>query len=118
MSRYSIVRLTHVNLVHPTSGRRKTHVTAAVRSGQAPATERSPNGCRAVAGVVCAVSLRMSVIGCGYLGAVHAAAMASIGHDVIGIDVDERKVAALNAGSAPFFEPQLTELLTEGREPG
>ncbi len=44
--------------------------------------------------------------------------MASIGHDVIGIDVDERKVAALDAGSAPFFEPQLTELLAEGRASG
>ena len=56
----------------------------------------------------------MSVIGCGYLGAVHAAAMASIGHDVIGIDVDERKIAALADGLAPFFEPQLEELLQEG----
>ena len=37
--------------------------------------------------------MRLSVIGCGYLGAVHAAAMASIGHDVVGIDVDERKIA-------------------------
>ncbi len=56
----------------------------------------------------------MSVIGCGYLGAVHAAAMASIGHDVIGIDVDESKVAALASGTAPFFEPRLAELLQEG----
>jgi UDPglucose 6-dehydrogenase len=62
--------------------------------------------------------MRMSVIGCGYLGAVHAAAMASIGHDVIGIDVDERKVAALSEGTAPFFEPQLTELLHQGLDSG
>ena len=33
--------------------------------------------------------MRISVIGCGYLGAVHAAAMAELGHDVVGIDVDE-----------------------------
>ena len=39
--------------------------------------------------------MKLSVIGCGYLGAVHAAAMASIGHDVVGIDVDERKIDAL-----------------------
>lgn len=58
--------------------------------------------------------MRLSVIGCGYLGAVHAAAMASIGHDVVGIDVDERKVAQLSAGEAPFFEPDLQELLTAG----
>ncbi|WP_223625394.1 UDP-glucose/GDP-mannose dehydrogenase family protein [Microbacterium sp. EST19A] len=62
--------------------------------------------------------MRMSVIGCGYLGAVHAAAMASIGHDVVGIDVDEGKVAALASGTAPFFEPQLTELLADGLASG
>lgn len=60
----------------------------------------------------------MSVIGCGYLGAVHAAAMASIGHDVIGIDVDEQKVALLATGTAPFFEPQLSELLADGLRAG
>ncbi|MDL5352318.1 UDP-glucose/GDP-mannose dehydrogenase family protein [Microbacterium sp. zg-YB36] len=58
--------------------------------------------------------MRLSVIGCGYLGAVHAAAMASIGHDVVGIDVDESKIASLSRGEAPFFEPGLPELLTEG----
>jgi len=58
--------------------------------------------------------MRLSVIGCGYLGAVHAAAMASIGHEVVGIDVDERKVEALSKGDAPFFEPGLPEILTEG----
>ncbi|MBN9224454.1 MAG: UDP-glucose 6-dehydrogenase [Microbacterium sp. SCN 70-27] len=58
--------------------------------------------------------MRLSVIGCGYLGAVHAAAMASIGHEVVGIDVDADKVAALSRGEAPFFEPGLPEFLTEG----
>lgn len=58
--------------------------------------------------------MRLSVIGCGYLGAVHAAAMASIGHEVVGIDVDERKVASLSKGEAPFFEPGLQEILSEG----
>jgi len=58
--------------------------------------------------------MKLSVIGCGYLGAVHAAAMASIGHDVVGIDVDQRKVEALAKGIAPFFEPGLPELLTGG----
>ena len=57
--------------------------------------------------------MRISVIGCGYLGAVHAAAMASLGHEVVGIDVDESKVEALRAGRAPFFEPGLPELLLE-----
>lgn len=58
--------------------------------------------------------MRLSVVGCGYLGAVHAAAMASIGHDVVGIDVDEQKVAVLSRGEAPFFEPGLQEILTRG----
>lgn len=58
--------------------------------------------------------MRLSVIGCGCLGAVHAAAMASIGHDVVGIDVDAAKIAALSKGEAPFFEPGLQELLTTG----
>jgi UDPglucose 6-dehydrogenase len=55
--------------------------------------------------------VKISVIGCGYLGAVHAAGMAELGHDVIGIDVDEAKVAQLNAAQAPFFEPGFDELL-------
>ncbi|AMM21727.1 UDP-glucose 6-dehydrogenase [Frondihabitans sp. PAMC 28766] len=56
--------------------------------------------------------MRISVIGCGYLGAVHAACMAELGHDVVGIDVDEHKVSELSAGRAPFFEPGLPEVLT------
>ena len=55
--------------------------------------------------------MRVSVIGCGYLGAVHAAAMADLGHEVIAVDVDAEKVAALSAGNAPFFEPGLPEIL-------
>lgn len=62
--------------------------------------------------------MRLSVIGCGYLGAVHAACMAKLGHDVIGIDVDAAKVARLNAGEAPFFEPGLPELLADSLESG
>src|SRR6478735_4493252 len=57
--------------------------------------------------------MKLSVIGCGYLGAVHAACMAKLGHDVIGIDLDVSKIEALAAGKAPFFEPGLPELLTE-----
>lgn len=57
--------------------------------------------------------MRISVIGCGYLGAVHAASMAQLGHDVVGVDVDEAKIASLAAGRAPFYEPGLPELLAE-----
>ena len=56
--------------------------------------------------------MKISVVGCGYLGAVHAACMAELGHDVLGIDVDDTKVAALSAGRVPFYEPGFEELLT------
>jgi UDPglucose 6-dehydrogenase len=55
--------------------------------------------------------MRISVVGCGYLGAVHAASMAELGHEVVGIDVDEPKIAALTAARAPFYEPGFEELL-------
>jgi len=57
--------------------------------------------------------VRISVIGCGYLGAVHAASMAKLGHDVVAVDVDPVKIERLAAGEAPFFEPGLPEILTE-----
>jgi UDPglucose 6-dehydrogenase len=57
-------------------------------------------------------NLTISVIGCGYLGAVHAACMADFGHRVIGIDADADKVKRLTAGSVTFFEPQFPELLS------
>jgi UDPglucose 6-dehydrogenase len=56
--------------------------------------------------------LKLTVIGAGYLGAVHAACMAEVGHDVLGVDVDRGRVEALASGRAPFFEPGLDELLT------
>ncbi|PNI07344.1 UDP-glucose 6-dehydrogenase [Arthrobacter sp. AFG7.2] len=62
--------------------------------------------------------MRISVIGCGYLGAVHAACMAKLGHEVVGIDVDQRKVAALSAAQAPFYEPGLEDLLEEVQSTG
>ncbi|UKA62115.1 UDP-glucose dehydrogenase family protein [Arthrobacter sp. FW306-04-A] len=62
--------------------------------------------------------MRISVIGCGYLGAVHAACMAKLGHEVVGIDVDELKIHTLSAALAPFFEPGFDELLKDVQEPG
>ncbi|MGO9220633.1 MAG: UDP-glucose dehydrogenase family protein [Streptosporangiaceae bacterium] len=55
--------------------------------------------------------MRMTVIGTGYLGAVHAACMADLGHEVLGVDSNARKIAALQDGRAPFFEPGLEEIL-------
>src|SRR5665647_1037882 len=62
--------------------------------------------------------MRLSVIGCGYLGAVHAACMADLGHDVVGIDVDAARVASLAAGRPPFHEPGFGELLTRALATG
>jgi len=57
--------------------------------------------------------VRISVIGCGYLGAVHAASMASIGHEVVGIDVDAEKIGRLGRGEPPFHEPGFEAILGE-----
>ena len=62
--------------------------------------------------------MRISVIGCGYLGAVHAACMAELGHEVIGVDVDPAKIEYLRRGEAPFFEPGLPELLESAMATG
>lgn len=55
--------------------------------------------------------MRMTVIGTGYLGATHAACMAELGHEVLGVDVDEDKISVLQSGKVPFFEPGLPEVL-------
>jgi GDP-mannose 6-dehydrogenase len=60
--------------------------------------------------------MRISVFGLGYVGSVSAAAFAADGHDVIGIDVNEEKVRAINAGLSPIVEPGLAELLRQGVE--
>lgn len=62
--------------------------------------------------------MKISVIGCGYLGAVHAAAMAHLGHQTIGIDVDPHKIETLSAGRAPFFEPGFPQLLRSSLDAG
>ena len=62
--------------------------------------------------------MKISVIGCGYLGAVHAACMTTLGHEVVGIDVDERRIAALREARAPFYEPGLPEILAEASATG
>jgi UDPglucose 6-dehydrogenase len=62
--------------------------------------------------------MRITVIGTGYLGAVHAACMADIGHDVLGVDVDPDKVAALTEGRLPFFEPGLLDVLSRATRAG
>lgn len=55
--------------------------------------------------------MKLSVIGTGYLGAVHAVCMAHLGHEVVAYDTDAAKIAMLSAGSSPFYEPGFDELL-------
>ena len=62
--------------------------------------------------------MRLSVVGTGYLGATHAACMAELGHDVVGLDNDAAKVAALSSGEVPFWEPGLDDVLRRGLDSG
>jgi UDPglucose 6-dehydrogenase len=59
------------------------------------------------------MTLKLSVIGTGYLGATHAACMASLGFEVIGFDTEVSKIDLLSKGKVPFYEPDLEELLAE-----
>lgn len=61
---------------------------------------------------------RIAVFGTGYLGATHAACMAELGHEVLGVDIDSAKLARLAAGETPFFEPALEELLKTNIDAG
>ena len=62
--------------------------------------------------------LRLSVLGTGYLGITHAACMASLGFEVLGVDTDAEKIDKLNAGQLPIYEPGLGELLRSGLDSG
>jgi UDPglucose 6-dehydrogenase len=59
------------------------------------------------------MALKLSVIGTGYLGATHAACMASLGFEVIGFDTEASKIDLLSKGKVPFYEPELEELLSD-----
>ncbi|XNS26353.1 UDP-glucose/GDP-mannose dehydrogenase family protein [Citricoccus nitrophenolicus] len=61
---------------------------------------------------------RVSVIGTGYLGATHAACMAELGFEVLGLDIDPAKIEALTRGELPFHEPGLPELLLKHVQSG
>jgi UDPglucose 6-dehydrogenase len=63
-------------------------------------------------------SMRIVVLGTGYLGVSHAVGMAELGFDVLGVDVDGAKVSSLREGSVPFYEPNLEPVLREHVESG
>lgn len=62
--------------------------------------------------------MRCTVFGTGYLGATHAAGMAELGHEVLGVDIDPGKIAKLASGDIPFYEPGLRKLLRDNIEAG
>lgn len=61
---------------------------------------------------------RVFVFGAGYVGLVTGACLASSGHSVTVLDVDERKLESLRRGECPFFEPGLSEVITKALEAG
>jgi len=62
--------------------------------------------------------MRCTIFGTGYLGATHAAGMAELGHEVVGVDIDPGKVAKLASGEIPFYEPGLRKMLTDNLAAG
>jgi len=63
-------------------------------------------------------AMRITVIGCGYLGTTHAAAMAELGHEVLGMEIDPAKRSALSQGRVPMHEPHLADMLARNVESG
>jgi UDPglucose 6-dehydrogenase len=61
---------------------------------------------------------RLTILGTGYLGATHAISMAELGYEVLGVDVDEAKIAKLAGGQVPFHEPDLDDLLRKNLATG
>ncbi len=60
----------------------------------------------------------ITVLGTGYLGTAHAACLAEMGFEVLGVDVNSAKIEALNCGELPFYEPGLEPLLQSGLKSG
>src|SRR5690242_14453897 len=59
-------------------------------------------------------SMKVAVFGLGYVGTMTAAGLAHCGHEVVGVDVDDAKVAAINAGQSPVVEPGILALIESG----
>ena len=55
--------------------------------------------------------MKIAVMGCGYVGLVSGTCLASLGHKVIGVDVDQKRVESLSRGEIPIYEPGLSELI-------
>ncbi len=62
--------------------------------------------------------MNITIIGTGFVGAVSGAVFASLGNQVIGLDVDQKKIESLKDGEVPFYEPKLEKLLTSQQKAG
>jgi len=62
--------------------------------------------------------MNITVVGLGYVGAVAVGALCNAGHNVLGVDIDKRKVISFQQGICPFYEPGLSELISKGVEAG
>lgn len=62
--------------------------------------------------------MKITCIGTGFVGVVTTAVLAKLGNKVIGLDIDEAKIAKLKEGVVPFFEPGLSELLIDTQKSG
>ncbi|MBT4722681.1 UDP-glucose/GDP-mannose dehydrogenase family protein, partial [Candidatus Falkowbacteria bacterium] len=62
--------------------------------------------------------MKITIIGTGFVGVVSAAVYASFGHEVVGLDIDEKKVESLKSSKVPFYEPNLEELLSSTQKKG
>ena len=62
--------------------------------------------------------MKITIIGTGYVGLVSGACFADLGNDVLCLDLDEKKVATLNAGGIPIYEPGLEQLVRHNAAAG
>ena len=62
--------------------------------------------------------MRLSVIGCGYVGLVTGACLAEAGHEVVCTDIDRERIAKLNAGGVPIYEEYLEQILASAHKAG
>ena len=62
--------------------------------------------------------MRLAVVGCGYVGLVTGACLAEAGHEVICTDIDEKRIAQLQAGGVPIYEQHLDQILVSARSAG
>src|SRR5260370_10041441 len=64
------------------------------------------------------IALRLSVVGCGYVGLVTGACLAEAGHEVVCTDIDDKRIAELQAGGVPIYEHHLDKILRSARAAG